>query len=188
MTDRPATLVAKLARGHGLSPDEYAALIDARTPALADELAGVAHHAGQPLVSRRRIFPALQHEGAEARLPPFLGAGQNLLAGKAVALAGAGAVPDAAGEPRHCEAVRRLDRRAAVAYGPRVAAHRSGKLEDLAPLRKKEDVRELDEPAREHAIPVDGLAHLSGATGQLVGQRRGAGINERGGLVAPLFL
>ena len=40
-------------------------------------------------------------------------------------------------EPRHCEAVRRLDRRAAVAYGPRVAAHRSGKLEDLAPLREK---------------------------------------------------
>ena len=40
MTDRPAALAAKLARGHGLSPDEYAALIDARTPALADELAG----------------------------------------------------------------------------------------------------------------------------------------------------
>ena len=108
----------------------------------------VAHHAGQPLVSRRRIFPALQHEGAEARLPPFLGAGQNLLAGKAVALTGAVAAPDAA----------------VVAVGGA-------------------DVRELDEPAREHAIPVDGLAHLSGATGQLVGQRRGAGINERGVLV-----
>lgn len=45
MTDKPAALVAKLAREHGLSPDEYAALIDARTPALADELAGRAREA-----------------------------------------------------------------------------------------------------------------------------------------------
>lgn len=45
MTDRPATLAAKLARGHGLSLDEYAALIDARTPALAAELAGCAREA-----------------------------------------------------------------------------------------------------------------------------------------------
>lgn len=35
-----ATLVAKLVREHTLSLDEYAALIDARTSALADELAG----------------------------------------------------------------------------------------------------------------------------------------------------
>ena len=35
-----ATLVAKLVSEHTLSLDEYAALIDARTSALADELAG----------------------------------------------------------------------------------------------------------------------------------------------------
>ena len=57
MTDRPATLVAKLARGHGLSPDEYAALIDARTPALADELAGRA----------REVCEAVYGDGVFAR-------------------------------------------------------------------------------------------------------------------------
>lgn len=57
MTDRPATLAAKLARGHGLSPDEYAALIDARTPALADELAGRA----------REVCEAVYGDGVFAR-------------------------------------------------------------------------------------------------------------------------
>ena len=104
-----------------------------------------AHHVGQPLVGRRRIFPALQHEGTEARAPARISAGQNLLAGKAIALASAVAAPDTA----------------VVAV---VLAN----------------VRELDEPASEHAVPVDGLARLPGAPGQLVGQRRGAGINERG--------
>ena len=57
MTDRPAALAAKLARGHGLSPDEYAALIDARTPALADELAGRA----------REVCEAVYGDGVFAR-------------------------------------------------------------------------------------------------------------------------
>ena len=57
MTDRPATLAAKLARGHGLSLDEYAALIDARTPALADELAGRA----------REVCEAVYGDGVFAR-------------------------------------------------------------------------------------------------------------------------
>lgn len=57
MTDKPAALVAKLARGHGLSPDEYAALIDARTPALADELAGRA----------REVCEAVYGDGVFAR-------------------------------------------------------------------------------------------------------------------------
>ena len=55
MTDRPATLVAKLARGHGLSPDEYAALIDARTPALADELAGRAREVCEAAYGDARV-------------------------------------------------------------------------------------------------------------------------------------
>ena len=38
-------LVDKLAREHALSQDEYAMLIDGRTPALADELAGRAREA-----------------------------------------------------------------------------------------------------------------------------------------------
>ncbi|MFR7404516.1 MAG: [FeFe] hydrogenase H-cluster radical SAM maturase HydE [Coriobacteriaceae bacterium] len=50
-------LVDKLARGHGLSPDEYAALIDARTPALADELAGRA----------REVCEAVYGDGVFAR-------------------------------------------------------------------------------------------------------------------------
>lgn len=57
MTDKPAALVAKLARGHGLSPDEYAALIDAHTPALADELAGRA----------REVCEAVYGDGVFAR-------------------------------------------------------------------------------------------------------------------------
>lgn len=57
MTDKPTALVAKLARGHGLSPDEYAALIDARTPALADELAGRA----------REVCEAVYGDGVFAR-------------------------------------------------------------------------------------------------------------------------
>lgn len=57
MTDKPAALVAKLAREHGLSPDEYAALIDARTPALADELAGRA----------REVCEAVYGDGVFAR-------------------------------------------------------------------------------------------------------------------------
>lgn len=57
MTDKPAALVAKLARGHGLSLDEYAALIDARTPALADELAGRA----------REVCEAVYGDGVFAR-------------------------------------------------------------------------------------------------------------------------
>ena len=57
MTDRPATLAAKLARGHGLSLDEYAALIDTRTPALADELAGRA----------REVCEAVYGDGVFAR-------------------------------------------------------------------------------------------------------------------------
>ena len=104
-----------------------------------------AHHAGQPLVGRRRVFPTLQHEGTEARAPARIGASQNLLTGKAIALASVVAAPDTA----------------VVAV---VLAN----------------VRELNEPAHEHAVPVDGLTHLSGAPSQLVGQRRGAGINERG--------
>ena len=108
----------------------------------------VRHHAGQPFVGGRRIFPALQHEGAEACLPARSGTGQNLLGSQAVALAGAVAAPDAA----------------VVAV---VLA----------------DVRELDEPAREHRVSVDGLARLPGAPGQLVGQIRRAGVDERGVLV-----
>ena len=45
------------------------------------------------------------------------------------------------------------------------------------------DVRELDEPAREHRVSVGGLARLPSATSQLISQRRGAAVDEHGVLV-----
>ena len=83
-------LVDKLAREHALSQDEYAMLIDGRTPALADELAGVrgrlrkrgvcarAHRVHERLQERLLL---LRHPAQQPRLralPPYSRANSGL--------------------------------------------------------------------------------------------------------------
>ena len=73
-------------------------------------------------------------------------------------------------EPRHREAVRRLDRRAAVAYGPRVAAHRPGELADLIATLVAKLVREHTLSLDEYAALID--ARTSALADELAGRAR----------------